>query len=513
MNRQAAPVVVPTDSLVAFARAIHGVLTPFVITGSTLIERAVSAAGADGVAHEIAPASDVWQQQSANEPLRGAALASVDFHLENTGILEEVHRGLFALDKGPLRAELVAIDLQEPGARVEPKLPACDGVLVIALPSRFFGGELAVAHRGAIELIRWGGEIESDPEPRRIRWAAFSSSVKWQVERVRQGCRVALVFALHRTQAADAHTLDEGPHVNAMRVALRGLKPQLDLGAVLAVPCEGSYSSAPRFVHGANVIEPVDIAALSERDARLAIAAQAQGLRVRVRGYVLDARAGETFRLERFVEARRAPLASDERKKALEALTAKTPAIPTDKPIEENWVIDPPRLTGMPKRYEFDGRTPRALFEHLPSVEPAPVEGIVRADSASAALYLYSALLLDGVDAKETAPLSARPPRAEPKKSDTSDSSSKSAHSSSHSKSESPPAKAPAKKPAAKPAPARASAAPAKSPAKSPAKKPSGKSEPAPAKRASAASAVMDFKKGLEQVLSRIESKSSKKRS
>lgn len=508
MNRQAAPVVVPTDSLVALSRAVHGVLTPFVVSGSTLIERAVSAQGSDGAAHAIAPASDVWQQQSANEPLRGAAASSVDFQLEGTGILEEAHRVLFALDKGPLRAELVAIDLQEPGPRVEPKLPACDGVLVITLPSRFFGGELAVAHRGAIELLRWGGEIESDPDARRIRWAAFSSSVKWQVERVRQGCRVALVFALHRTQAAEPHALEEGTHVNAMRVALRGLKPQLDQGAVLAVPCEGSYSGALRFVQGPALIEAVDISALSERDARLVLAAHAQGLRARIRGYLLDARAGETFRLERFVESRRAPLSSDERKKALEALTAKTPAIPTDKPIEENWVIDPPRLTGMPKRYEFDGRTPRALFDRLPSVEPAPVEGIVRADSASAALYVYSALLIDGVDARETAPLSARAPRPEPKKPEKAAADPKPANSTNHSKIES----KPAKKPAAKREPVKPSAKRA-APAKTPAKKPSAKREPAPAGRASAASAVMDFKRGLEQVLSRIESKSSKKRS
>ncbi len=490
MNRTAAPVVPSADSLVALARALHGVLRPFVVHGSTLVPSTIEARRADGTVCPITPAGDVWQQQSTNEVLRGISPAEINFDLHSTGVLEEVRHALFTHDKGPLRAELVAVDLQEPGPRSEPKLPACDGALMVCLPSRFFGGELVASSRGSVELFRWGNEIESDADPHRVRWAAVGASVRTQVERVRQGCRVVLLYALYREQAAPDRVVDDKAHTDAIRLALRGLRPDLDAGAVLAVPCEGAYSSVDRFIQGSNLIESHEHGALVGRDARLAEAAHAQGLRVRIRPYLLDVRAGESFRMERFIEARRAPLAADERKRALEALTAKLPALPTDRPLEETFVIEPPKFTGIPKRYELDARAPKALFDKLPAIEPAPVAGVVRADSAAAALYIYAALIVDGVGAKETAPLTpskaAKPPKPTV-------------------------AKEPAKEPAAAKAPAKAKSAPAKS---APAKSAPVKKKPAaekPRGRVSATSAVGDFRKGIADVLARIESKSKNK--
>lgn len=491
MNRSAPTVPSSSDELIAFTRALHGVLTPFIAHGTTLLPDSVRARAADGALHPIAPAGDVWQQQSANEFLRGISPAEVQFDLADTGILDEVRHALFSQDTGHLRAELVALDLQEPGKRVEPKLPKCDATLVLCLPSRFFGGEFVAAHRGLIELSRWGSEIESDPDPHKVRWAAVLSAVKHQVERVRQGSRVALVYALHREKPAPEQTLDEKAHTDSIRVALRGLRAALDAGAVFAVPCEGAYSLVERFYDpaGSSEIEPRDYHLLVGRDARLAAAAHAQGLRVRLQPYVLDARTGDLFRAEKFVEPKRAPLASDDRKRALSLLTAKLPAIVADAPGEEQFVIDPPKFSGIPKRYELDARTPKALFDGLPAIEPAPIAGVVRADCAAAALYVYSALWIDGVGAFDRA-VSSKPATAKPEsKIPISD--------------EAPAAKkrAVAPKVTEKSAPKPA----AKSPAKS-TTKPESKGA-AKKKKITADKAIGDFKKGVADVLARMEAR------
>ncbi len=478
MTRPTAPVAPPADALAALSRALHGVLTPFVAHGSTLVPSTIEARATDGALHPITPSGDVWQQLTANEVLRGIAPTEILFDLAATPILEEAQRALFAHDKGHLRAELVAADVQEPGARVEPKLPPCDATLVVCLPSRFFGGELVAAHRGAIELFRWGSEIESDPDPRRVRWAAVRSSARAQVERVRQGSRVALVYALYRTAPSKDRIVDEKAHTDAIRHALRALRGSLDAGAVLAVPSAGGYASVDRFVQGPSALAPEDDALLIGRDAHLSAAAHAQGLRVRLQPYLLDVRAGETFRLERFVEARRAPLAEDDRKRALAALTAKLPALSSDSPTEESFVIDAPRFTGIPKRYELDARTPKALFEELPAIEPAPIAGVVRADCAAAAFYVYSALLVDGVGAVEK----PKPAKVEPEKPAKSGGATKKAAPKAAAKT--------ATKSASKPEPKRATAK----------------------KKVTASGALGDFRKGIADVLARIESKSKGKR-
>lgn len=493
MNRPAPTVPSSADELVAFVRALHGVLSPFVAHGSTLLPNSVRARGADGSLHAIAPAGDVWQQQSANEFLRGISLSDVLFDLGDTGVLDEVRHALFAQDKGHLRAELVAVDLQEPGPRAELKLPPCDATLVLCLPSRFFGGELVAAHRGSIELLRWGSEIESDPDPHKVRWAAVVGAAKFQVERVRQGSRVALVFALHRERPAADRALDEKAHTDSIRLALRGLRSALDAGAVFSVPCEGAYSSGERFYAGSLVLDPQDDALLVGRDARLAAAAHAQGLRVRLQPYVLDARTGDLFRAEKFVEPKRAPLASDDRKRSLSILTAKLPAIPADAPSEEQFVIEPPKFAGIPKRYELDARTPKALFDNLPAIEPAPIAGVVRADCAAAALYVYSALWIDGVGAFD---------RSAPSKLTKSEPEAKSIKKTDAPKKAAPTAES---KPAAKTIAKSAESKPA---AKT-ASKTAAKSEPKKAanKKVSADKALGDFKKGVAEVLARMESR------
>jgi hypothetical protein len=483
MNRSAPTVPSSADELIAFARALHGILTPFVAHGTTLLPDSVRARGSDGALHAIAPAGDVWQQQSANEFLRGIAATEVQFDLADTGVLDEVRHALFPQDKGHLRAELVALDLQEPGARVEPKLPKCDATLVLCLPSRFFGGEFVAAHRGSIELFRWGSEIEGDPDPHKLRWAAVLGAAKHQVERVRQGFRVALVYALHREKPAPERAVDEKTHTDSIRVALQGLRAALDAGTVFAVPCEGVYSSVERFYNpaGSNELEPRDDALLVGRDARLAAAAHAQGLRVRLQPYVLDTRTGDVFRAEKFVEPKRAPLASDDRKRALSLLTAKLPALAADAPTEEQFVIDPPKFTGIPKRYELDARAPKALFDGLPAIEPAPIAGVVRADCAAAALYVYSALWIDGVGAFDRASAS-KPTKSKPE----------------------PKSSAAEPKTVAKTT--------AKPPKKTPAK-PAAKSTDKPAdkaaskKKVTADKAIGDFKKGIAEVLARMEAR------
>jgi hypothetical protein len=390
------------EALSALSRALHGVLAPFVAHGASPIAETVHAVLADGTRQPIQPASDVWTQQSANAALEGIAPTAITFDLASTSILEEVKHALFPNDRGHLEAKLVALDIQSSGPRVEPKLPRADATLVLCLPSRFFGGKLVTANRGVLELFWWANEIESDPDPHRVRWAAFAPSVKHQFERVSAGSRVSLVYALTRVGAAAERPVDDRTHTEAIRSALRGLRSSIDAGAVLAVPCEGAYATVERFYRGSSELEPQDDELLVGRDARLATAAHAQDLRVRIRPYLVDVRQDETLRLERFIAPERAPNASESRKVILEALLVRGDAVSQDRPAEELFVIDRPRFAGSPKRYELDSRTPRPLFDNLPAIEPAQVAGVVRADSPAAALYTFAALLIDNPNASST---------------------------------------------------------------------------------------------------------------
>lgn len=413
------PVLAPREALDSLARALHGVLHPFVAHGSALVPAPVTATLSDGSTLVVAPAADVWTQQSANEPLRGLAATALSFDLDSTPILEEVRHALFAKDSGPLRAELVAFDLHESGGRAEPAIPSCDAVLVLCLPSRFFGGQLVVAQRGAIEVVSWVNDIVSDPDARRVRWAAFSDGVRHHFERVTGGSRLALIYALHRSGKHGEPPLDERAHTEAIRASLRELRPSIEAGARLAVPCEGAYSTIERFIHGPEELEPQDDALLVGRDARLAEAAHAQGLRVLLRPYLVDVREDQLFRLARFIDRARAPAATESRKHILAALSVQGGALSPDRPTTEQFVLERPRFSGVPRRYELDSRTPRALYEGLPALEPAPVSGVVRADSPAAALYVFSALCIERTSAASRSTHEFKPPskaRVEPVK-------------------------------------------------------------------------------------------------
>lgn len=518
MNRPS-PAAPPSEALSALSRALHGVLTPFVAHGASPIAATVHAKLPDGTLQPIQPASDVWTQQSANAALDGLSPEALDFDLASTSILEEVKHALFPNDRGHLEARLVALDLQASGPRVEPKLPSADATLIVCLPSRFFGGKLVAASRGVLELFWWANEIESDPDPHRVRWAAFSPAVKHQFERVSAGSRVSLVFALTRTGAAPERSVDDRAHTEAIRSALRGLRASIDAGAVIAVPCEGAYATVERFVRGSNELEPQDDELLIGRDARLAAAAHAQGLRVRIRPYLVDVRQDETLRLERFIAPERAPNASESRKVIIDALTAYGDAVTPDKPGEELFVIDRPRFAGSPKRYELDSRTPRALFDNLPAIEPAQVGGVVRADSPAAALYTFAALLVDSPSASngsthetKTAVEAEKPARV------PADSSTPSAKrpapaptAARENPSEKPKPAAKAKPAPAKPANAKPAVAkpPAKAATKPAAKAASSKrtavEEDRPRTKVKPRDAVGDLRKGIAAILARVE--------
>ncbi|MBL8682105.1 MAG: hypothetical protein JNK05_23260 [Myxococcales bacterium] len=513
-----------SEALSALSRALHGVLTPFVAHGASPIANTVHARLPDGTLHAIQPASDVWTQQSANAALDGLSPDALDFDLASTSILEEVKHALFPNDRGHLEARLVALDVQASGPRVEPKLPSADATLIVCLPSRFFGGKLVAASRGVLELFWWANEIESDPDPHRVRWAAFSPAVKHQFERVSAGSRVSLVFALTRSGAAAEKPVDDRAHTEAIRSALRGLRSSIDAGAVLAVPCEGAYATVERFVRGSNELEPQDDELLIGRDARLAAAAHAQGLRVRIRPYLVDVRQDETLRLERFIAPERAPNASESRKVIVEALKAYGEPVTPDKPSEELFVIDRPRFAGSPKRYELDSRTPRPLFDNLPAIEPAQVGGVVRADSPAAALYTFAALLVDNASAagavtheSKTSPELERPaPKAAPESAPTAPKRAKPEKPEKPEKPverDAPKPKAAVKVRAAKSAPepkkpnAKAAAKPAAKPAKAAnaTAKRAAPSDDAPRAKIKSRDAVADLRKGIAAILARVE--------
>lgn len=74
------------------------------------------------------------------------------------------------------------------------------GSLVVCLPTKHEGGELAVRHAGRSHTFDWGSKSEKPL----IQWAAFYSDCEHEVFEVRSGHRVTMTYNLYATPASSS---------------------------------------------------------------------------------------------------------------------------------------------------------------------------------------------------------------------------------------------------------------------------------------------------------------------
>ena len=115
--------------------------------------------------------------------------------------LERIRRDLGLPQKCRLRADLYNLLIYGPGQFFAPhrdseKADHMVGTLVVVLPSRFTGGELAIEHQSEQQIVRGS--------PRQLTLAAFYADCYHEVRPVRTGYRLALTYNLIVEGATDA---------------------------------------------------------------------------------------------------------------------------------------------------------------------------------------------------------------------------------------------------------------------------------------------------------------------
>src|SRR5207237_10555517 len=75
-----------------------------------------------------------------------------------------------------------------------PRTPDLIGTLVVGLPIAHTGGAFVVDGGGSAQKFEWG-----KPTANMLPWVALFSDADHEIERVKSGTRVTMVYALRRT--------------------------------------------------------------------------------------------------------------------------------------------------------------------------------------------------------------------------------------------------------------------------------------------------------------------------
>lgn len=330
----------------AIARAILGISSPYLATGEVLLREPVRVRLADGRVVPVEPAADCAAQTLANEELTrvarpakvgkgratvldrtvrdGAQLSASEFELEGvdlaSGILEQLREALSPDDETPFTAEPYALHMYGANGYFDthkdtPTGRTMVGSLVLCLASRFTGGELTLAHNGHVQQVDWASDIEADPSPLVLRWAAFFSDVDHRVEWIRAGSRVTVTYRLTRPTGASpakllATSAREAPLVLALKRALADSDWE-SAGARFAVPCVHMYSTSAERARTSQKLTEDELATLKGRDAVVARAAMKAGLSVSLRAVMFtDADDESLWELSKIPSRVRLPLRS-----------------------------------------------------------------------------------------------------------------------------------------------------------------------------------------------------------
>ena len=421
--------------LTDLADAVHGVASPFVCGGSVTLKKPVALRFDDGATVEVTPAERVYDQDTENETLvercapakfgkgrrtrydrrvrdavqlnaAGEAFAVMNFDPESDGLLESVRKELApAVPK--LRAELHALNIYGRDGHFHPhkdtpRRKEMLGTLVVCLPSRFSQGMLLVMHRGAYRLFDWAEEIEVDPNPKTIRWAAFFGDVDHAIERLWGGSRVTLTYQLscddgQRSGVRNDRT-DGELFANRFAAALSS-KQLLPRGGVLAFPCFHMYSQERGWQGCAATITKRSATKLKGRDLTIARTALDHRLEVKLQPYLIETCADETWKLGRFPNDReRANLGDQLDPWVLDERLPLAGEANMEPDPDVTWVEPPPRFNDGPPLYPLDlDYRRKPLNDGLPKLEylhacEYSATGYFGNEGGDTEFYLYAAL-------------------------------------------------------------------------------------------------------------------------
>lgn len=178
----------------------------------------------------------VWQLEPAWFTLKSQAWDGLVSEL-----VESVKRDLTI--SGPVRPQLYKLLIYESGSFFAPhrdteKEDGMFGTMVVCLPSQHEGGRLIVRHDGHSETFDFGPGSETE-----IQAAAFYADCLHEIEAVRSGYRVCLVYNLVRPKGRALRAPRQTRFVAAAREALRELFQERTRLRV-AIPLNHQYSRA-----------------------------------------------------------------------------------------------------------------------------------------------------------------------------------------------------------------------------------------------------------------------------
>ena len=150
-----------------------------------------------------------------------------------------------------------------------PRAEALIGTLVIGLPIAHTGGTFVVDDGRAPEKFDW-----SKPTANTLPWVALFSDVDHEIEAVKSGARVTLVYALHRTDEPRSDTKAKARQ-ELVRKAATALSRQAQWPVM--IPCGRHVIAEP------DAKQPLAIEVLRGADLEIAEALIAAGFRVEVR--------------------------------------------------------------------------------------------------------------------------------------------------------------------------------------------------------------------------------------
>lgn len=312
------------DPLAELTSAAHDVTAPFVCEGELEAEGVPSIRLASGVRVALDPrdwglasklerhcrpvaageeAPHRWRLDAA-----GGSFRVEGFDPESNGVLDAAREALFPGDSTPLRAELYALDVDEPGgASLAPReVPRGEavGALVAWAPSGYTGGDWAVGLRGLERRFQW--MFHRGATRAAIPWVASFGEVDHAVEPVASGARVTLTWALRRAEGAPARRPAGETHGERFTAALGGALRDpgfFPAGATLGFSCARPYAETPGLARAVDGLTESSVKKLVGRDRAVAEAALGLGLEACLVPYLLDDEAGEQRPLARLLDA------------------------------------------------------------------------------------------------------------------------------------------------------------------------------------------------------------------
>ena len=172
------------------------------------------------------------------------------FQLYHTPILDEIQKLMLPDERGGVRAELRNLSVHGPGSRVNARVDAprsnqIFGSLIICLPTQFTGGTLVVRYLEREKRFDWSSSPQNPIQ--KVSWAAFSSSVEYEVLPVTQGYHLTLTYDLYTvvsmtSSLISTSPLPTSPFCHELCAAVSNPHFLRD-GGVLGFRCQNEYTS------------------------------------------------------------------------------------------------------------------------------------------------------------------------------------------------------------------------------------------------------------------------------